>query len=196
MKLSLNSASTILCCTLPGCVLHDFSPRAKHHFHICIIKWDRTLESVSPLWLCMQWVTHCQAAIGCGYSASLKPRSVRLEGRLLSSLHSLCGLFLYWVHISPVQLAWSVAPRPDFEASVVNTMSRESWATGQLLDPHQRRCLLSAKLCDCNPLMKSAELLSAFLHHLTSGINVAKCSKNPGKLSVCTMWSSLKNQCL
>ena len=62
----------------------------------------------------------------------------------------------------------------------------ESWATGQLLDPYQRRCLLSAKLCDCNPLMKSAELLSAFLH-LTSGINVAKCSKNPRKLSVCTM---------
>ena len=105
---------------------------------------------------------NCQVAVGCGYSASLKPRSVRLEGRLLSPLHSLCALFLYWVHISPVQLAWSVAPQPDFEASVVNTMSRESWATGQLLDLHQRRSVsasLSAKLCDCNPLMKSAELV-------------------------------------
>ena len=34
--------------------------------------------------------------------------------------------------------------------------------------------------------------LHSFIMHLTSGINVAKCSKNPRKLSVCTMWSSLK----
>ena len=79
-------------------------------------------------------------------------------------------VFLSWVHISSVQVAWSIAFRPDFEASVVNSyyVQRELTTVGSTPEKICF-CLFVCKLCNCNPLKKSAELLSAFLHHLTSG---------------------------
>ena len=123
------------------------------------------------LWLCMQWVTNCQAALGCGYSASLKPGSVRLEDWLLSSLHRLVGCSCPESTFPLFRLPGPLlAFRPDFEASVVNSyyVQRELTTVGSTPEKICF-CLFVSKLCNCNPLKKSAELLSAFLHHLTSG---------------------------
>ena len=104
---------------------------------------------------------------------------------LVLSPHFPCSACL--VRCSPARF-WSISCQYYVQRELGN------WITVGSTPEKVCFCLFVSKLCDCNPLMKSAELLSALFHHLTPGIvNVAKCSKNPRKLSVCTMWSSLKN---
>ena len=162
MKLSLYSASAILCCTLPGCdffstsqtplpylyhqIWQDF--RISFPFMVLDAMGDH-LPSSNRMWIiCLLESKVCKA-------------------RRLAAF--ICGLFLSWFHISHSACLVRCSPT-DLEASVVNSMSRESWATGQLLHSHRfsthQRISVSAcpfvrKNCDCNPLMKSAEL---YLH--------------------------------
>ena len=167
MKLFLNSASVILCCRLPGCVLQDFSPWAKHHFHILYHQIRQDFRVSISFVVVYPLGDQLPSSIGCGYSASLKPRSVRLEGRLLSSLHSLCRLFLSWVHISPCSaclVCCSLTRFWSISCQYYDTMSRESWATGQLLDPHQRRSASASLSANYVIIIPLWSLQSSCLH--------------------------------